>query len=204
MVGVYDKIIPSGYSNQIEEDLKRSIFPWNYIHDVTNRNYGSNSGFVHIAYDLGIKPSDWHPFIQPMVYSIMEATGHELQQLLRIRVGLLMKTAETSYQYNTPHVDFLMPHYTACYYVSDSDGDTVIFDQNTKNMNTNEVSESVIQQYVQNTDFTVQSRVSPKKGRLCVFDGLNFHSSTKPKIHESRIVITVNYITKEQYESQYP
>lgn len=203
MIGVYDKIIPSGYSNQIEEDLRRSKFPWNYIHDVTNKNYGNNSGFVHMAYDFGAQPSDWHPFIQPIVYSIMEATGHDLHKLLRIRIGLLTKTADQSYEHNTPHVDFLMPHYTACYYASDSDGDTVVFNQRLRDMQSNEISEPVVQNYVQNTNFTVESRCSPKKGRVCVFDGLQFHASTKPKLHETRLVITVNYITKEQNESQY-
>lgn len=194
MIQVFDKIIPQGYADAIEYDVQRMQFPWNFIDDVTNRNYGNNSGFVHIAHDFGKEPSEWYPFIKPIVFSIEEATGHKISNLLRIRVGLLTKTADIQYDFNTPHVDFLMPHNTACYYVNDSDGDTVIFDQMVKDMGTNEISESVVQNYVKNTNFTIAHRSSPKKGKLCVFDGLRFHSSSKPKNHEKRIVITINYI----------
>ena len=48
---VFDKIIPQGYADQIEIDTRRTQFDWHYISDVTNHNYGSNSGFVHMAQD---------------------------------------------------------------------------------------------------------------------------------------------------------
>lgn len=191
---VFDKIIPQGYADQIEADVKRTQFDWHYISDVTNRNYGSNSGFVHIAQDMGAEPSYWLPFIKPIIYSIEEATNQKIDQLLRIRVGLLTKTSEVAYDYNTPHVDFLFPHMTACYYVSDSDGDTVEFDQHRNDISGPELNETVLQDFVQQTKFTVAARCSPKKGRLCVFDGLKFHASTKPKLHDTRVVITINYI----------
>lgn len=198
MVQIIDKLLPQGYVDQIEQDLNRMQFDWHYISDVTNRDYGNNSGFVHVAHDLGKEPSPWYPFIKPIIYSIEEATGHKISTLLRIRVGLLMKTAEPEYDYNTPHVDFLMPHYTACYYVNDTDGDTVIFDQHLQDMQTNEITEQVVLDYVDKTDFTINARCSPKRGQVCVFDGLNFHASSKPKYNEKRMVITINYITEEQ------
>lgn len=191
---IFDKIIPQGYADQIEADVKRTQFDWHYIDDVTNRNYGNNSGFVHIAQDLGTEPSFWLPFIKPIVYSIEEAMEHKMEKLLRIRVGLLTKTTEYNYEYNTPHVDFLFPHMTACYYVNDSDGDTIEFDQHRDNIPGTELNETVVQDFVQRTPFTIADRCSPKKGRLCVFDGLKFHASTKPKLHDTRIVITINYI----------
>ena len=191
---VFDKIIPQGYADQIEADLQRTQFDWHYIHDVTNRTYGSNSGFVHMALDMGTEPSFWLPFIKPIIYSVEEAMEQKIDKLLRIRVGLLTKTAEPTYEYNTPHVDFLFPHMTACYYVNDSDGDTVEFDQHRNDIAGTELNETIVQDYVANTNFTVANRCSPKKGRLSVFDGLKFHSSTKPKVHDTRMVITINYI----------
>jgi hypothetical protein len=143
---------------------------------------------------MGAEPSFWLPFIKPIIYSIEEATNQRIEQLLRIRVGLLTKTSEPEYNYNTPHVDFLFPHMTACYYVNDSDGDTVEFNQHRSDIPGTELNEVVVQQYVADTNFTVAGRCSPKKGRLCVFDGLKFHASTKPKLHDTRMVITINYI----------
>ena len=191
---IFDKIIPQGYADQIEADINRTQFPWYYIHDVTNKSYGSNSGFVHVAIDFGKEPTEWYPFVKPIIYSIEEAMGHRVHQLLRIRVGLLTKNTEATYDYNTPHVDFLMPHVTACYYVNDSDGDTILFDQTLQDMNTTELSETTVLDYVKRTNFTVAERCAPKKGRLFAFEGKQFHASSMPKQHDRRIVITINYI----------
>jgi hypothetical protein len=192
-IKIFDKIIPQGYADAIEDDLLRREFPWHYIDDVTNPDYGNNSGFLHLAYDFGAKPSEWYPFIKPLVFSIAEANGRPLEKLLRIRIGFLPKTDEPEHTCNTPHVDFLYPHYTACYYVSDSDGDTVMFDQQLKDVGTN-INTDSLREFVENTEFTEAGRCSPKKGRLCIFDGQRFHASSKPKQHKRRLVITVNYI----------
>jgi hypothetical protein len=192
-VKIFDKIIPAGYADQIEADLMRTQFPWYYINDVTNKSYGNNSGLTHLAYDTGKPPTEWFPFIRPMVYGIEEAAGHKVQQLLRVRVGFLYPTPNHKV-YNTPHVDFTIPHYTACYYACDSDGDTVLFDKKLTDMPSTNYTEDAMQQYVSETDFEVVESCTPKKGRLCLFDGLRFHSSTKPQHHDRRFVITVNYI----------
>jgi hypothetical protein len=89
-----------------------------------------------------------------------------------------------------------MPHYTACYYISDSDGDTVIFDQTLAEIQESNITEQALYDFVANNKFTVAQRCSPKKGRVCVFDGLRFHASTKPAEHDRRLVITINYIAR--------
>ena len=193
-IKIIDKIIPTGYSDAIEEDLLRREFPWYYINDVTMPGYGSNSGLAHVAYDHGVPPSEWYPFIKPLVYSIAEANGQPIKELYRIRVGFLNKFNEIGYEYNTPHVDFLWPHYTACYYVNDSDGDTVVFDQQLEDIGTTTVNDLALKQYTEQTTFTEAARATPKKGRVCIFNGQRFHASTKPKDHSRRIVITVNFL----------
>jgi hypothetical protein len=192
-IKVFDKIIAQGYTDQIESDLLRREFPWYYINDVTTPGYGSNSGLAHVAYDHGTPPSEWYPFIKPLVYSIAEANDHPLTQLFRIRIGFLSKVSDAAYSHNTPHVDFLWPHYTACYYVNDSDGDTVLFDQHLDEIGS-EITDNTIKEYTDRTRFTTVASAAPKKGRVCIFNGKRFHASTKPRDHDRRLVITVNYI----------
>jgi hypothetical protein len=192
-IQILDKVIPQGYANQIEADVLRTGFPWYFIDDVTNPNYGSNSGLVHPAFDFGQQPSEWYAFIKPLVYAIEEATGNPMSELLRIRVGCLTPTNEVGYDFNTPHVDFTMNHWTACYYVNDSDGDTVLFDQTLDQVGTGNIDEQRLIDFVKQSEFTVAQRCSPQKGRLCIFNGKRFHSSTKPTAGK-RVVITVNYI----------
>lgn len=192
-IKIIDDLLPKGYADAIEEDLIHGKFLWQYIDDVTNKDYGNNSGLAHLAYDMGKGPSDWYPFIKPIVYSIEQATGHKITQLLRIRVGFLYP-AVNHMEHNTPHIDFMFPHYTACYYVNDSDGDTVVFNETLGHGQLTDLTEENMREYVSNTKFNTVSTCSPKKNRLCVFDGLRFHSSTKPLKHDRRLVITVNYI----------
>jgi len=191
-VKVFDNLLPSGYIDAIEYDVLRTGFSWFYIKDCTSPHYGSNSGFVHPAFDHAKEPSDWYPFIKPLVYSIEEADGQRISQLYRIRVGLLLPSAEPI-GHNTPHVDFLWPHKTACFYVNDSDGDTVVYKQNLKEIG-HDINDDSLKAYVDNTKFDVLESVSPVRNRLTIFDGFNFHSSTKPKSSDTRIVITVNFI----------
>lgn len=188
---IVDNLLPVGYADDIERDLKQTGFNWYYIEDVTNPEYGNNSGFVHPAYDYGKSPSEWFPYIKPLVYSIEQSLGRKIEELYRIRVGLLLPSLDDK-QYNTPHVDFLWPHCTACYYVSNSDGDTVVFNQHLSDVGTDINNES-LRLYAEDTNFTVKTSVAPVKNRLVIFDGFNFHASTKPKQHDTRLVITVNF-----------
>jgi hypothetical protein len=193
-IKIVDKIIPTGYSDAIEQDLLRRDFPWCYIDDVTSVDYGSNSGLAHVAFDHGAKPSDWYPFIKPLVYSITEANGQPLKELYRIRVGFLPRFNDSNYTHNTPHVDFLWPHYTACYYVNDSDGDTILFEQTLDDVGINVSDPQPLREYTDKTKFVEVARATPRKGSVCIFDGKRFHASTKPQQHDRRLVITINFL----------
>lgn len=192
-IQVFDKVIPTLYSDQIEEDLRRMTFPWYYVNDVTNISYGNNGGLVHVAYNFGEAPSEWFPFIKPLVYSIAEAAGHNLTRLLRIRIGFLQPSPDSA-DCNTPHIDFNFPHHTACYYVNDSDGDTVLYKQTASDVGT-DLTEQTLRAYTDTAKFEVESSCAPKKGRVCVFDGYRFHASSRPKQHDRRLVITINYVS---------
>ena len=189
-------LLPPGYADAIEHDLTRTNFLWSYIDDVTSMYFGNNSGLSHVAFDTGGPMSEWFPFIKPLIYSIEQAHKQKLEKLFRIRVGFLTQTDQPKYEYNTPHVDFLWPHYTACYYVNDSDGDTVVFDQRLTDVTPEAIgiNETILKDYTDKTNFTIADRCAPRKNSLCIFDGYRFHASTKPRHHNRRLVITVNYI----------
>lgn len=190
---VKDNLVPQGYADDIEADVLHTSFKYGYIRDVTNSKYGNNSGFAHVAYDHPGISSDWFQYIKPLTYSIEEVMNKRISTLYRIRVGLLIPTRDISYKYNSPHVDFIWPHYTACYYVNDCDGDTVIFNETLSNIK-EDISEDTLNDFVVNSEFTVKESVSPQKNRIVIFDGYNFHASTKPVNSERRAVITINFI----------
>lgn len=172
---IIDNLLPEGYIDAIEQDVSQPGFNWYCIKDCTSPVYGSNTGFVHPAFDIGMEPTHFYPFIKPLVYSIEQAYGQRMQELYRIRIGLLLPAANHK-GHNEPHIDFQWPHMTACFYVNDTDGDTVIFKQQERS-----------------TKYDILESVAPKRNRVVIFDGSHYHASTKPKDHETRIVITVNF-----------
>jgi hypothetical protein len=186
-IKIVNNLLPKGYAEQIRTDINQYDFPWWYCPDVTYQGSVGNAGLTHVVYDMGGNMrSDWYPFFKPMVYHIEEANGVRINELLRIRVGLLMRG---SGDINTPHVDYTVPHYTACYYVEDSDGDTVIYDQMMEENQT-----SIENQFRgENEVFTEAGRGKPIYNSVCIFDGRRYHASSVPKFHDKRIVITVNY-----------
>jgi hypothetical protein len=81
-----------------------------------------------------------------------------------------------------PHVDILDPHKVLLYYVNDSDGDTFMFNEK-YTPGDEEVP----------LDYTLNQRVTPKKNRAIVFDGLTYHNSSKPVKNTSRYVINIDF-----------
>ena len=74
---------------------------------------------------------------------------------------------------DTPHTDMDKEHLVVLYYVCTADGDTIIY---------NEKEES-------NT-YTIKQRVTPKQGRVVLFDGSHYHTAQQCT---NKIRCIVNY-----------
>ena len=77
---------------------------------------------------------------------------------------------------DSPHVDIVGEHFVMLYYVCDSDGDTIIYNEQIKSDN-----------------YTVQKRITPKQGRVVLFDGSYYHTAEQPL---NNIRCVVNYDLK--------
>jgi hypothetical protein len=93
-----------------------------------------------------------------------------LQGFYKIKANLLLKSAGDVDKHHTPHVDQAWDHFTAIYYVNDSDGDTFFFDNEGK----------------------IMERETPKKGKIIIFSGDTFHASSTPRQTLVRSVININ------------
>ena len=72
------------------------------------------------------------------------------------------------------HIDLEEDHFVMLYYVCDSDGDTIIYNEQIK-------SET----------YTLQRRVTPKQGRVVLFDGSYYHTAEQP-LNNIRCVVNYN------------
>ena len=87
--------------------------------------------------------------------------------------------------HNAPHTDkgdTPPDHWTMIYYVNDSDGDTLIFNETAQN------------RPVKN--FTLKQKATPKKGRVVIFSGNTFHCGTTPITSKFRIVANLNFYVR--------
>ena len=81
---------------------------------------------------------------------------------------------------HAPHKDSSEPHITGNYYLNETDGDTVIYNETTPSK-----------------EYTIKERVKPIQNSWHQFDGNYYHSSSAPVNNEKRIVLTYNFTTQE-------
>lgn len=179
-----DNVIDKEYQEEIYRVLTDVKFPWHFLEDAThekaNSSVNSTPSFVNLIYHPNNETNPYQEFFMPLLEQLLEKSGYTLTKLLRIRAGFLLNTKyvlpSQPYKYNTPHQDYTQEHFTAVYYVNDTDGDTVVFHE------------------IAPTDnFHPMHKSSPKQGKALMFNGWHFHSSTCPKMFTKRIAITLNF-----------
>ena len=184
MTHIIDDVIPKLYQDKIEAMMTNIRFPWMFMNEVTYHNDSAlksqfpnatgTPGFAHLFYDIASEhESSFWDFAFPLFLSFV---GNADFRLLRAKGGLLLPT---KLGYNMPHIDAECPHTTALYYVNDSDGDTHFFDE----------------------QGNVSDTVTPKKGRLVIFDGHTYHASSCPVQSSHRVVINFNYVKETETEN---
>jgi hypothetical protein len=137
--------------------------------------------FTHLIYELKQPASQFFPTILPVITAI----PYTIKQLIRIKMNLCVYAqTDNPNAHGMPHVDFTEvkePLLSAIYYVNDSTGDTLIFNQ----------------RFGQKAPLTVKARVAPKKGRLLVFDGALLHAGNTPRTNAPRININFDAFVYE-------
>lgn len=178
--------------NVVDHEYQRSIynlvtdinFPWHFLEDTTmersNDPKYSTPGFVNMVYHDSREVNPHFDFFKPLLEQTLEKTGFTLNKLYRMRLGFLMNTKymlpSMPYKHNTPHRDYDQEHYTAVYYVNQSDGDTVIF---------HEIEPS--------EKYRPMHKSTPDQGKVLLFNGWHYHASSCPKMFTKRIALTMNF-----------
>lgn len=195
-VFVVDDILPKRQQENLERILLSSQFPWHFTPDVTGEhskdgrpafnNYLVDDGKVNV----GGKPLT---LLQQLINNSLSILHEELNvsanfELFRMRTFLQMPLANLSgSRRDTHHVDYYKErHLSILYYVFDADGDTVIF-ENMYHPNNTKVPEL--------DELKVKQKVTPKQGRVVIFDGYHWHTGTQPK-KGMRCVINSNVFQK--------
>ena len=194
---VFDDIIEKPYQELIKEtliggdapptiDKVEEDFPWYYTSDITDATHDGpfqgRFGFCHqyVNVEDGII-SNFHNLFLGLIKNSCKKINVKKVDVLQGRSFLSTPTNIPKDDVDTPHVDLVAPHFVMLYYVCDSDGDTIIYNEKTKFDDCGPDDEM---------KFTMKKKVSPKQGRVVLFDGRHFHTAEQPN-HNLRCI--VNY-----------
>ncbi len=178
-VAVFDNVLSENDFSCLQSVVMSQDFPWYYSRKTREDEVVSNFylyGWLHMIF----KEGRWHTH-EPHLFinsinSVLTRAGENRFEVFRAR--LVMNTIAPQALINGAHVDSDMPHRTALFYINDSDGDTILYDQF--------LSGAVGPKSVHQT-------ITPVANRLVCFDGLRYHSGTLPTSTARRIVLNVNY-----------
>ena len=187
---VFDDIIDLEYQEKIKKVLlsddqyKGYEFPWYFTQDVTdplNSKTQKRSAFYHgyvVSDDeiMGTIDSVFHHLLVPLIDSSCYKIGKQDVTIIKGRSFLQLPINFKGEREDLPHVDIVGDHFVMLYYVCDSDGDTIIYNEQEKSNN-----------------YTVQKRITPKQGRVVLFDGSYYHTAEQPL---NNIRCVVNYDLK--------
>lgn len=197
---ILENFIPETFIKEIEDNFLAKEFGWFYkkgtSYNPDMSGYFGNAihlddttqdspQFVHTMYSNDSVNSAYFNLVKPMLY-FLEQQGKKAIGIYRIKSNLM--TQESSYPdnfYNVAHID-IPQHlvgrnmWTFLYYVNDSDGDTIFF------------NEQLTDPDYKHESITIMDRVTPKRGTGVLFEGNRFHASTPPRNTRARMVI--NYV----------
>ena len=194
-VSVIDDFIDIDYQEKIKNELMRayhknkkhhpSQFPWFYIEDVTAEGDDDSQhrpAMSHQYVELdergptlgGYIVSEHHELFLPLLKRVGFKMGLRNVNCLQGRSFLQFPVKERG-EPDLPHIDILEKiHIVALYYVCDSDGDTVIYNER-----------------ITSEKYTVKQRVTPKQGRIVIFDGGLYHTAEQP-LNNTRCIVNYN------------
>lgn len=197
---VIDNVIPKLYQDQVEQFLLEKQ-PWYYQSDITFSDAHLREldkigdvpkrrpGLGSMVFDPEKMLGTPNNMLTPILFSAIDKTDYDLNQILLIRGFMSMPVPESKLdKIDKPHVDRLHEHMVCVYYVNDSDGDTVIF-----NKTANYMFENPLMAEIDPNTVPILQTVTPKKGRCVIFDGRFFHASTQPTTG-IRCIINFNFV----------
>ena len=176
MIQVFDEIVDI-FDQEIIKNFLYDTGQWSFVKDVSMKdNKQQRPGFKIMFNQL-------HPSIDLVLKNTIKKLKLKNPTLLEARTFLQLPLDKKyiGEGVDTPHLDRTTPHWSFIYYVEDSDGDTIIYDYKSKNKDDIPFFE----------DIKELQRITPKQGRVVVFDGAHWHTAEQPT-KDKRCIINFN------------
>ena len=180
-IEVVDNFISPSYLNALQDAVHpNSLMSWSFQGSQSGHEF--NEGDIEdFGFSIPLCTPDQPDtffntpiatFVSPLVYLMKDYA--EADSIIRCRLDL---TLFHSKKYlHPPHIDVPIKHVATILYLNDTDGDTVIYDQKGEYGKTY-------------SNMKIKETISPKAGRMLLFDGSYVHTGHSPSKHQTRILL---------------
>ena len=185
-IKIIDDFLPTYLQDKLEELCYDNGTPFEILSttvsfdkiDKNKNKYYSHEQFVSLFKDKNgmLNPnSPLHYFQIPIQIGLLNlGITYNFSNLERLKINITYNDySNIKNKINPPHRDPVVENNNSSligiYYVNNSDGDTIIYDNG-----------------------KIEKTISPKKGRLLIMDGKKLHSSSHPSINHKRIIVNYN------------
>ena len=175
---VYDNLVPEYLMTEIEQLLTSNMFPW-YLNRKTvydesyvseSSDYQDVAAFAHLFSGNAGASSPWYNMSEILLGKFIDGSGLKCKGIVRARANYMVAQPNNYPKLPCPpHVDGLYKHHVLLYYVNESDGETILYE-----------------------DGKVVAKVAPARGRFLYFSGSDMHSASPPQNYDKRIAINYN------------
>ena len=204
---VIDNIVSTEKADAWEKHVTNNNFAWYLLRDIDpskildksnhrtayDNNTINTAQFTHDLYNENDDGSYQYQYAKELIDECCKKF-EIVPYYFRLKFNLLTNNyLMTKDKYNTPHIDNkYVNSYSMIYYVNDSDGDTIIFNETCND-----------ETMTRPDKLTIKQRIEPKKNRAVLFRGNYFHTSSNPMNNEPRIVLNVNLANKNEIVKTY-
>ena len=197
MIREVSNVLPAEEFKSLEEKIFSSTFHWYYARKGNDKleNPFLNGWSRHVYNYRGDAEYVYDDPDNTLVNTarrVLKLAGEEYSHLLRVRY--IMNTISDKPYLNGAHVDSEGAHRVGLFYLNDSDGPTIIYNERF-DPSLRLLSDQYLEQYI--PKLTVEAEVQPEANKLLIFDGLQYHTGTVPIKTARRIAINIDYLTPD-------
>ena len=170
MLNVKKIKIKKKLADEIEKLLTSDNFGWFYNPTTSYKEKIPDTfQFIHKFYDEVYNSASYY---YEKAFYLFHATGIKYEKFLRIKANFTVPSLKLGTKHQHIHRDIEEENIsTFLYYVNDSDGDTIFYDDNKKEI----------------------KRFKPKKGTGLVFKSNILHAGSNPVKYDKRMIINFNF-----------
>ena len=181
MFEIIDDLLTESYLRDLQNYFLSQQCEWHFNDNLTSGDsYCKNGSFgfvIRLHWNQIFLESHSAMICRALILSAQDKVSEVMKtQHLVVRARADMTLYNPEKYVHEIHTDYPYEHTTAIFYLNTSDGNTLLYDREGKEL---------------------LKEVEPVENRLLIFDGLLQHTGHSPAEHKSRVLFNMNFMTPD-------